>query len=589
MLDHLLLHLQLVNHDRVLFELIARQASNISLFTKNNSTGLGELSARNRERIERLQNIDKTTASNSKRERKSKSANLLSLKDPSQQLMKFDGLERLDLEKKNSIILPSEYEKSSRGIIMNRKQLEDVLPNENNGSLGNEWSQNSGEMAQDALKCYEGENSKLSGNDRSCQVQERQNADPKPISWENMVPGIKENSLTYEKIFRPDPIGKHNDTSPSHSLRKVQHSTSCPNIDLQANDTWNPLSGLNRPEPIGQEDDSKPPDIRATVILPSLKRGSSGKDDIQKLERRSKRKGVKKMQSGEKGKKGSKQQNKKWFKSTHVSCSTRFFRRKITDLPADEASVEEAYTNSMSKAEAKISVTGSSTGRSATNECNEDEKASSNCSTGLFRILRENFAMVRNACFPVINTRASKVTSAREEPQERVGQACSLSNEIERIGASSIPVSYSEPLIQKSTQIQGNNENMVTGDVNSIEGHSPRRHTYGGKEKSIEESQVGEKRKKVEMWLQRQQYKPLHLRGQIKHIVHWNMVLFIGTPMYVCISYSVFKLILNGSYSLIGCSDGISLNNWFVSIVSSRHSSAQVSLSRFVNSLTIAT
>ncbi len=38
-------------------------------------------------------------------------------------------------------------------------------------------------------------------------------------------------------------------------------------------------------------------------------------------------------------------------------------------------------------------------------------------------------------------------------------------------------------------------------------------------------------RSKIKKWLQRQQYKPLHLRGQMKHIEEWNMVLFIGTPL----------------------------------------------------------
>ena len=36
---------------------------------------------------------------------------------------------------------------------------------------------------------------------------------------------------------------------------------------------------------------------------------------------------------------------------------------------------------------------------------------------------------------------------------------------------------------------------------------------------------------KIEKWLLRQQYKPLHLRGQMKYIEAWNMVLFIGTPL----------------------------------------------------------
>ena len=39
------------------------------------------------------------------------------------------------------------------------------------------------------------------------------------------------------------------------------------------------------------------------------------------------------------------------------------------------------------------------------------------------------------------------------------------------------------------------------------------------------------RRKRVENWLQRQQCRPLLLRGQVKYIEAWSMVLFIGTPL----------------------------------------------------------
>lgn len=521
-----------------MFELIARQACNISLFKENSNTFLGELSARNQDWIERLQKIDKTTASNLKHERKSRSATLLSSKHPSEQPIKFDGLNT-----KQNIILPSAYQKPSRGIIMIRRrscslQIKDMLARENNGSLVNEWSENSDGMAQDAFKCPENENSKLSGNDREFQLQDRQKAHPKPIFWEDTVCDTKENSLSYEGILRPDPIGRHNDTSPNSLLRRLHQSSSCPNIDLQGRDTWDSLSGIHRPEPIGQEDVMKPPDIRATVILPSSKGGSSEIDDIQRLEKGSKWKRVKK-QRREDRKNGSRKRKKKSFKSTYLPCSIRFFRRKIRDLPADvenESRVEEIHENSTSEAEAKRSVTGRSTKRNTLHEKSESEQASVSCNSGLLRTFRQNFAMFRNACSPVINTRTSKVTSAKEEPEEKAGRDCSLSNDM---GAKLIPVSYSESFVRESIQMQGSNENMATGEVTSIEDRSPRRHTYDGSERSREESQVGEKRKKVEMWLQRQQCRPLHLRGQIKHITHWNMVLFIGTPMYVYMSYSI--------------------------------------------------
>ena len=39
------------------------------------------------------------------------------------------------------------------------------------------------------------------------------------------------------------------------------------------------------------------------------------------------------------------------------------------------------------------------------------------------------------------------------------------------------------------------------------------------------------RRKRVENWLQRQQCRPILLRGQVKYIEAWSMVLFIGTPL----------------------------------------------------------
>eukprot|EP00794_Sanderia_malayensis_P017077 gene17077-18798_t len=39
------------------------------------------------------------------------------------------------------------------------------------------------------------------------------------------------------------------------------------------------------------------------------------------------------------------------------------------------------------------------------------------------------------------------------------------------------------------------------------------------------------RRCQIRKWLKRQQYKPLHLRGQMRHVKQWDMILFIGTPL----------------------------------------------------------
>ena len=524
--------------------MVARQASNISLFTDNNSADLGELSARSLEWIERLQKKDRTASGTAKPKRKCRSTAFSSLNyfnDPSHLSAKPYETKGPEIEKKQTISLPSVLQKPSRGIIMIRRrscslQIRDMLSKENNGKLLHDCDEKY-EVSQGVKSLRNGKCASNRG-DSICPLQKLENIDPKTVYLKDAISGVKENSMMYEGILRPDPIGKHNDASPSISIRKVHHSTSCPAMDVQGADAWNALTGLHRPEPIGQEDVAKAPDIRATVLVPSSSCSSFEADDIQRLERRSN--GLGEREKNRKGRRSvsGKQQNG-WLTAKQMSCPVRLFRRKIADVPGYQEGEDcLAATSVFSKSafQHKRSVVGTNVERKEVDENDENNVADTICSSGFFRALSQNMTRVRRACFPAINTRTAKVTSIKEPPKDKITETYSVSPTINRSVKKAAPSSYSEPVSRKPFCSQSGNSNMVSESSTDL---SPRRHTYGGNEKSYEDDQAGKKRKKVEMWLQRQQCRPLHLRGQIKHITHWNMVLFIGTPMYVCMTFGV--------------------------------------------------
>ena len=496
--------------------------------------------------------MDKVAPNNLKPKQNSRSATFSSsnLGGSTPALSKSNN-QKSNVDKKRNFSVHSNLEKPSRGIIMIRRrscsfQIREMLAKEQNGALTQDSNDNNDAVTQGNITAVD-----LSGGsnhgDTICPVAQlkRENTCPKPIRWQDPCSSessSKEHGLAYKGIYRPEPIGKQYDSSPSHSRKRMHHSTSCPNIDVQETGGWNALSGLHRPEPIGQEDVAEIPDIRATVIVPSSSCATSETSIEQKSKKQGKNGKVQVLNGSEKG---YKQQKNAWFKSSHGSFRSRFFRRKITDVPGEERKesngIKGAFqtpVNCIREVRPKRRQTGAISESNELQESFDAAQAESLCSTGLFRAFRLSITRMRQACFPALRSRNSKVGSFQTPSHENVATTASASIQAEGDATNTAPISYSEPLTRKPILKQ-------SVSANTTENHPPdsrvwrnsdpypRRNTYGARGKSIDDGRDEEKRKRVEMWLQRQQCRPLHLRGQTKHITSWNMVLFIGTPMYV--------------------------------------------------------
>jgi len=525
----------------VIFELVAQQAGNISLFTGSNNTDLGELSARNSEWIERLQKIDRSAASNVRPKRKSNSAILLSSKGLSNlSHTNVCGL-KPDLKRNQTMPLTNVVQKPSRDIAVIRRrscplQIGDILSMQNIGAVTQDWNKNKNSTTLQAGSTED----KTNESNEGCPmhpdlVSVQESVYPKSIDCE--VIGSKANDLVCERILHPNPLEKHNDTHKytSSSFKGTHHSTSCPNIDFKTTYACNALSGLRSQDTMEQEDISGVID-RATVAVPSSICPSSKTDGMQRLEdqestRNEREKSIKEVKTA------SRQRKRRKLKKSHFSCSAGLFRRYVDDLPIDaeqELCTGRAIVNSARESHSKRSlIFASIEGNDLPDDSFRNEPVTTIFSSSFLRTMRRNFNRFRSICFPVVDSRASKIPSVKEPSSEKRAQASSVASGGE-FGAQqkSSLTFHSEPISQKPIDEESNNEKVLTnGRVGSFQ--RPRKHTYDGSQMSKEEDQMGEKRKKVEMWLQRQKCRPLHLRGQVKYIAHWNMMLFIGTPMQV--------------------------------------------------------
>ena len=496
---------------------------------------MGELSARNSEWIERLQEIDTSATSNVRSKQKSNSANLLSSKDLNNINQTNVGGSKPDLKKSQTMPLENVFQKPSRGIVATRRrscpvQIGDMIAKQNNGAMNQDWNKNETSITLEARSTKDETNESNGG----CAmypnvVSVRESVCPKGIDWEDYVIGSKGNDLVNERVLCPDPLGKHNDSRKCArgSFNGMHHSTSCPNIDFKTTYSCNPLPGLRSPGPIEQEDISEATGSRTTVAVPSFSCSSTEADGKQRLKDQGSTK-KEREQSSEEVKVASRQRKSRRLKEAHFSCSAGLFRRNIDDLPLDaeqELCTGGALVNSIRGNHSKRSLTYAS--------IEGNDPVATIFSSGFLRTMRRNFNRFRHMCFPVIDARTSKTPSTKEPLSEKLVHANSVANEVE-LGAQpkSSLTFHSEAIAQKPIKKESKNETVLTnGRTASFQ--RPRKHTYSDSQKSKGEDQIEEKRKKVEMWLQRQQCRPLHLRGQVKYIAHWNMVLFIGTPMYV--------------------------------------------------------
>lgn len=509
----------------MIFELVARQASNISLFTDASNNDTAELSARKLEWIDRLQKMDGSTPNLAKLRQNSKSASFTSssFDDLNESIVKSKDGKR---ERKRSSKVEQVPEKPSRGIAMIRRrscsmQIQGMLSRE--GSSSND-AINKPEVLLDDSYAH-------------CPAKDlcTEKTGPKAIHWMDDSKDIvaTEHSAGYKRISRPEPIGKHHDLSPSNSGQRVHASTSCPNIDVQGPGEWDSLSGLHRPEPIGQEDVARIPDVIPTVIVPSSSKDTTEVDRATDLHQ-DKQKGKGKGKSIREEQSSSSQEisrsGKSWQK--RKSLSSRFFRKKVADAPSDVMAKPddgvERFTAENSRSHAgnikeDIQILGS----------RDSVHLEALCRSALFRRLRQGLARITQACSPLFHARNFKVASVRDGSPDSARSQKSDPIRMSEMERKVVPrSSYSEPLTRKPLQ---NRISDVSRAPSSRAGSDVSRRILmldgSGRQRSIDEDQMGEKRKKVELWLQRQQCRPLHLRGQIKYISSWNMVLFIGTPM----------------------------------------------------------
>lgn len=444
-------------------------------------------------------------------------------------------------EKKLSFTVQSNLEKPSRGILMIRRrscslQIQDML-----SKTQNDLSGNSGAVTQ-LSQSSEGDyhsNKAIPLCPVNC-ADETTVASTKNRTCRN-ANGIKLHQDAYEGISRPEPIGKQHDISPSNSIKRNRPPTSCPMTNVKEIRKWDDsMSGLHRPEPIGQEDMANAPDIRGMVIVPSSRCNTLQVECIQGL-RKNGRRIRKNAQRGKIAKGANRKEVIKTSAKNAPAFSTRFIARKITtevprgDERESEGKENDAFTSSINGTWQMESRPGSivsvKESRAELSHSFDSMQVESLCNYGLFRTIRHGIARVRRACMPLINRRNMKVASIVGSCQEDMDEM--VAEPVESVKKNKpilVPTAYSEPLARKPID-QSAHCSTAYQETNSD--RSPRRNTFNSEKKSLEDDPAGEKRKKVEMWLQRQQYRPLHLRGQIKYISSWNMVLFIGTPMYV--------------------------------------------------------
>ncbi|XP_065051072.1 soluble guanylate cyclase 88E-like [Rhopilema esculentum] len=541
----------LVNHGRVIFEFVARQASNISLFTDGNNVESGDLSSRKNDWIEKLKKLERgyNNASDVSRFSKLKSKSVDFTKEKLTErniLQNVTCSSRINAESARNISVgqtPKTIMVQKRAMLKERSSTMDIAVI------------NTEDKILPSRKISPRRSCEWNGK-ATAECDERLDAHSR-TSYPGCVQNEDDNSSG--NLIRPEPIGKQHsrDLSPSNTVkcnRMLINGTTDAHDESDRHfasaDVWYTSRSMQRPEPIGQEDETK----CSMVGMQSVNGPTGSKTDTAakyKTERTVTTEGnkVKRKQESSLAKRGvvknarkvskdvagpSISNNNNKYKENSSILNKVFQKRKIMNMNiSDEALIgrnqEKAFDNKGKRAIGTSNVDASAIQAGLPPPESIEDQATL-CSTGLFSSIRRGVGSMRLACFPSLNVRNVKVGTAlaSTEQQENKSVAQSVPSKkdkgSENAKISSAPLTRKSPAKSTVDVLKEQNMEVKTDPVS-------RKREQVNRRSVPEKSDTEQKRKRVEMWLQRQQCRPLHLRGQTKYIASWNMVLFIGTPL----------------------------------------------------------
>ena len=540
-----------MNHGRVIFEFVARQASNISLFTDGNNVESGDLSSRKHDWIEKLKKLERgyNNVSDGSRFSKLKSKSVDFTKE---KLTDRNVVQNVTSSSRNNAgsarnipvgQTPKTIMVQKRAMLKERSSTMDVAV------INTEDKILASQKISPRTSC--GWNGKA-----TAEYDDRHDAHNR-TSYPGCVQNEDDNSSG--SLVRPEPIGKQHsrDLSPSNTVkcnRVLINGTTDPHDESERHfasaDDWYTSRSMQRPEPIGQEDETK----CSMVGMQSVNGLTGSNTDTAakyKAERTVTRVGykVKGKQESTLTKRGvvknarkvsrdvagpSITNNNNNNKENSSILSKIFQKRKIMNMNiSDEAligrSQEKAFDNKEKRSIGTPNVDASRIQAGLPPQEPIEDQATL-CSTGLFSSIRRGVGSMRLACFPTLNVRNVKVGTALASTDQQgiksIAQSVASRKDkgSEHAKISSAPIMRKSPAKSTVDVLKEQNMEVKTDPV-------PRRREQVNRRSVPEKNDTEQKRKRVEMWLQRQQCRPLHLRGQTKYIASWNMVLFIGTPL----------------------------------------------------------